>query len=281
MTAPVGALVLVATPIGNLGDLSPRAVAALRDADEIWCEDTRRTRTLLTHAGISGSRLRSVREHNEAKAAEDLVARVRDGRTIAYASDAGTPGISDPGARLVAACVAADVAVTIVPGPSAAVAAVAISGLPSDRFVFEGFLDRKGPGRRAALERIARSDATSIVYESPARLLATIRDLADACSEGREAVVVRELTKIHETVVRGTLESLGSIGAVEARGECVILVAPAPPAPAASASDLDAAIRAEFATGASARDAAASAAAMLGVPKRRAYERALALRARP
>lgn len=278
MTAPNGALVLVATPIGNLADLSPRAVAALSEADEIWCEDTRRTRTLLTHAGIAGVRVRSVREHNEVRAAGELIALVRDGRTIAYASDAGTPGISDPGARLVAACVAADLVVTIVPGPSAAIAAVVISGLPTNRFVFEGFLERKGPMRRAALDRIARSDATSVVYESPARVSATIAELASLCGHDRPAAVVRELTKIHEAIVRGTLDAL--VG-VEVRGECVIVVGPAPPASPATTTEIDAALRAELAAGSSARDAAAAAAEMLGVPRRQAYERALVLRNHP
>jgi 16S rRNA (cytidine1402-2'-O)-methyltransferase len=277
LTAPSGALALVATPIGNLGDLSPRAIAALRDADEIWCEDTRRTKTLLTHAGIVGARVRSVHEHNEAGAADELIALVRDGRTIAYVSDAGTPGISDPGARLVAACAAADLVVTIVPGPSAVIAAIAISGLPANRFTFEGFLERKGPRRREALERIARSDVTSVVYESPARLGATIAELALVCGADRPAAVVRELTKVHETVVRGTLAAL--VG-VDVRGECVIVVGPALPAATASDAELDTALRSEFAAGSSARDAAAATAAMLGVPRRRAYERALALRNR-
>ena len=128
-----GRLVLVATPIGNLGDLSPRAVAAFADADEIWCEDTRRTRILLTHAGIEGARLRAVHEHNEVAMTSELVAAIASGLTIAYASDAGMPGVSDPGARLVAACVAQDLEVTVVPGPTAALSALVVSGLPTDR----------------------------------------------------------------------------------------------------------------------------------------------------
>lgn len=272
-----GCLVLVATPIGNLGDLSPRAVEALRDADEVWCEDTRRTRALLTHAGIDGARLRSVREHNESQAASRLVDAILAGATIAYASDAGMPGISDPGTRLVAACVDVGLDVSIVPGPTAALSALVLSGFPTDRFGFEGFLERKGPERNAAIDRIARSTATSIVYEAPNRIAATIADLAAACGADRRVAVAREITKLHEEVVRGTL---GDLGVVDGRGECVIVIEPAAPAPPADDAAIDGAIRAELAAGASARDAAAAVADALGVAKRRAYERALALKPR-
>ncbi len=270
-----GRFVLVATPIGNLGDLSPRAIDALRSADEVWCEDTRRTRTLLNHADIEGVRLRSVREHNEAQAAQQLVEAIAAGRTVAYASDAGMPGIADPGTRLVAACVEAGLDVTIVPGPTAAISALVLSGFPTDRFVFEGFLERKGPERRFAIERIARSTATSIVYEAPNRLKATIADFAGACGLDRRVAVVRELTKLHEQVVRGTL---GNLGAVDERGECVIVIEPAAAQPVADDAAIDAAIRAELASGSSARDAAANVADALAVAKRRAYERALAIK---
>ncbi len=272
-----GCLVLVATPIGNLGDLSPRAVEALRDADEVWCEDTRRTRALLTHAGIDGARLRSVREHNESQAASRLVDAILAGATIAYASDAGMPGISDPGTRLVAACVDVGLDVSIVPGPTAALSALVLSGFPTDRFGFEGFLERKGPERNAAIDRIARSTATSIVYEAPNRIAATIADLAAACGADRRVAVAREITKLHEEVVRGTL---GDLGVVDGRGECVIVIEPAAPAPPADDAAIDGASRAELAAGASARDAAAAVADALGVAKRRAYERALALKPR-
>jgi 16S rRNA (cytidine1402-2'-O)-methyltransferase len=273
-----GSLVLVATPIGNLGDLSPRAVAALADADEIWCEDTRRTRTLLTHAGITGATLRSVQTHNEAGAAERLVERLAAGATIAYASDAGMPGVSDPGERLVAACIAADLPVTVVPGPTAALGALVVSGLPSARFAFEGFLPRKGPDRRAAIARIAAADATTIVYESPHRVSATLADLRAACGDERPAAVVRELTKLHETVVRGPLATLAARLDERVRGECVIVVGAAPPPEAVDDAAVDDAIRAELAAGSSPRDAAANVAASLGIAKRRAYDRALALR---
>jgi 16S rRNA (cytidine1402-2'-O)-methyltransferase len=270
-----GSLVLVATPIGNLGDLSPRAVAALRDADEVWCEDTRRTRALLTHAGIEGVRLKSVQAHNEAATTATLVERIAAGRTIAYASDAGMPGISDPGARLVAACAAAGITVTVVPGPTAVIAALVLSALPTERFVFEGFLARKGPERKAAIRRIAVGDATTVVFESPKRVAATIADLADACGDGRPAALARELTKVYEEVIRAPL---GELRGVEVRGECVIVVGPAPPSEPATDGTVDAALRDEFAGGSSARDAAAAVAASLGIPKRRAYDRALAIK---
>ncbi len=272
-----GRLVLVATPIGNLADLSPRAVAAFADADEIWCEDTRRTRTLLNHAGIDGARLRAVHEHNEFAITTELVAAIRSGRTIAYASDAGMPGVSDPGARLVAACVAHDLDVTVIPGPTAALSALVVSGLPTDRFVFEGFLPRKGPDRKDALARIARSDATTVVFESPNRVDATIADLIAVCGDERPAAVARELTKMFEEVVRGPLRELAGLSP---RGECVIVVGAAPTPIAADDDAIDAALQAEFAAGSSARDAAAAVAVGLGVAKRRAYERALDLRAR-
>ncbi len=274
MTGP-GTLVLVATPLGNLGDLSPRAIEALRSADEIWCEDTRRTRVLLTHAGITGARLHAVQAHNEAQAAARLVEVLRAGRTVAYASDAGMPGVSDPGERLVAACAAADLPVSVVPGPSAAIGALVVSGLPTARFAFEGFLARKGPERRARLTAIARSDATSIVFEAPSRVAATIADLAAVCGPERRAAVVRELTKKFEEVVRGTL---GDLAGIEPRGECVIVVAGAPERAVADDETIDAALRDEFAAGASARDAATDVAASLGVAKRRVYERALEIK---
>jgi len=276
VTVTAGRLVLVATPIGNLGDLSARAVEALRSADEIWCEDTRRTRALLTHAAIPGAgRLRAVHAHNEAAAAARLVEAVRDGRTIAYASDAGMPGISDPGTRLVAACAAAGLHVELVPGPSAALSALVLSGLPTERCTFEGFLPRKGPARRRRLANIATSTATTVVFEAPARVAATIADLAGVCGDDRPAAVARELTKRYEEILRGPL---GELRTIDPRGECVIVVGPSPCANGADDATIDEAIRDELDAGKSARDAAAAVAEVLGIAKRRAYERALAVR---
>lgn len=276
-------LVLVGTPIGNLGDLTPRAVEALRDADVIACEDTRRTRKLLTHAGIpAGRRLRAVHAHNEAEAASRIVTEVRAGKRVAYASDAGMPGISDPGARLVQACVAAGLPVEVVPGPSAVLTALVLSGLPTDRFVFEGFLPRKGKDRRVQLAAIAVEARTVVFYESPRRVLATLADLAGVCDSSRQVALVRELTKLHEEVYRGTLAAaVQHVTEYEPRGEYVIVLSGAP-IDTANASDaaIESALRDALDRGRSARDAAADVAEQLGVPKRRAYELAISLRSR-
>lgn len=274
-------LVLVGTPIGNLGDLTPRAVEALHDADVIACEDTRRTRKLLTHAGVpAGGRLRAVHAHNEAEAAARIVTEVRAGKRVAYASDAGMPGISDPGARLVQACVAAGLPVEVVPGPSAVLAALVLSGLPAERFVFEGFLPRKGKDRRERLAEIATDTRTVVLYESPRRVLTTLTDLLDVCDATRVVAVVRELTKLHEEVYRGGLrDAVQHVTEREPRGEHVIVVSGAV-AGAAVVSDvaIGDALRGELERGLSARDAAATVAERLGVPKRRAYELAISLR---
>ncbi|MFN8034399.1 MAG: 16S rRNA (cytidine(1402)-2'-O)-methyltransferase [Acidimicrobiia bacterium] len=279
MTA--GALVLVATPIGNLGDLTARAVDTLREADVIAAEDTRRTRTLLAHARIpAAGRLRALHAHNERATAPDLVELVRDGKRVAYVTDAGMPGVSDPGAVLVRAVLDAGLAVEVVPGASALLTALVLSGLPTDRFAFEGFLPRKGPERRARLGAIGGDDRTTVLFESPRRVAATLRDLADACGDDRPVAVARELTKLHEEVWRGTVGEARDWS--ERKGEHVIVVGPAPPAttPAPTGDEIDAALLAELGAGASARDAAAAVAASLGIARRAAYDRAVALRRR-
>jgi 16S rRNA (cytidine1402-2'-O)-methyltransferase len=275
-----GRLVLVATPIGNLGDLSPRAVDALRDADAILCEDTRRTRALLTHAGLRGGRrLHSMPAPAEAGRADWVVDRAQRGETVVLVTDAGMPAISDPGARLVRACLDAEVPVDAVPGPDAATTALVLSGLPTDRFAMEGFLPRKGRARAERLAEIARDPRTSVIYESPRRLVATLADLADRCGADRPAAVARELTKAHQEVVRRPLGDLvAAVG--EPVGECVIVVggrrAPAePPTPAV----IDEALRAELAAGRSTRDAVAAVTEGLGLARREVYERAVRLTA--
>ena len=275
-----GALVLVGTPIGNLGDLSPRAVEALRDADLIAAEDTRRTRALLTHAGVSaGRRLRAVHGRNERKLAETIVEEVRNGARVAYATDAGMPGISDPGERLVRACLDAGLAVEVVPGPSAVLAGLVLSGLPTQRFVFEGFLPRKGKDRSERLAAIASEPRTVVVFESPVRVEATIADLAAACGPEREVAVARELTKRFEEVWRGTLgDATRESAASGARGEYVVVVAPAPEVSADIGDDgVDAAVDAALDEGLSARDAASRVADELSIPRRRAYDAATRL----
>jgi 16S rRNA (cytidine1402-2'-O)-methyltransferase len=277
---PVGSLVLVGTPIGNLGDLSPRAVEELRTADVIAAEDTRRTRALLTHAGIpAGRRLRAVHARNEAAAAVRIVGEIRDGNRVAVVTDAGMPGISDPGAQLVRACLDAELPVEAVPGPSAALTAVVLSGLPSDRFMFEGFLPRKGRARSERIASIADEPRTTVLFEAPARVRGTLADLAAACGPHRPVAVARELTKVFEDVWRGTLgEAARHAERADPRGEHVVVVGPAPePAPAGDA-EIEAAVRAALADGRSARDAASDVANALGVPRRRAYDAATRLK---
>jgi 16S rRNA (cytidine1402-2'-O)-methyltransferase len=275
------ALVLVATPIGNLGDLAPRAVDELRTADVIAAEDTRRARALCSAVGIAAAgRLRSVHGHNERTEASRLVRAVQDGARVVYVSDAGTPGIADPGEQLVRACVVAGCAVEVVPGPSALLGALVLSGLPTSRFHFEGFLPRKGSGRAERLEAIAASDATVVLFESPHRIGATLADLCTACGPDRSAAVVRELTKVFEQVVRGPLGSLVDTAVPDAgaRGEHVVVVGPAPAAAPVADDAIDVAARAALAEGASARDAASAVARDLGVAKRRAYDAVLRVR---
>src|SRR5262245_22432920 len=200
-----GSLVLVGTPIGNLGDLAPRAAEALAGADAVCCEDTRRTGKLLSLAGIERRPLVVVNEHTEGREIPRVLARLARGERVALVSDAGMPGISDPGERLVAAAVAAGHPVEVVPGPSARLAALVVSGLPAGRFVFEGFLPRKGSGRTERLAAVADERRTTVLYEAPHRLARTLAELAAACGEDRRVVVARELTKLHEEVWRGAV----------------------------------------------------------------------------
>ena len=275
-----GALVLVGTPIGNLGDLAPRAVDALRSADTICCEDTRRTGRLLQHAGVERSRLVVVNDHTEAHEVPGVVARLSRGERVAVVSDAGMPGISDPGERLVRAAVAAGHGVEVVPGPSAALAALVTSGLPAGRFVFEGFLPRKGSGRTERLGAVASEPRTVVLYEAPHRLARTVADLVDACGPDRRVAVARELTKLHEEVWRGSLgDALAWVRVAAPKGEIVLVLEGAPaPGPPDDGALVDA-LRDELAAGATARDAARAVAARLGVPRRRVYDLATRLAA--
>jgi 16S rRNA (cytidine1402-2'-O)-methyltransferase len=280
MNGATGALVLVGTPIGNLGDLTPRAVATLEGADVIVCEDTRRTRQLLTHAGVRGRRLVAVHAHREAQSVAQVVAWLREGKRVALVTDAGMPAVSDPGARLVAAVTAAGLPVEVVPGPSAVLAALVASGLPTDRFSFEGFLPRKGHERADRLRQIAADDRTTVIFEAPPRVAATLADLAEACGPGRRVAVARELTKLHEEVWRGQLgEAARLAGTAAARGEHVIVLGGRPPSESELPDEtIEAAVRARLEAGASARDAAHAVAEELDVARRKAYEMALRLR---
>jgi 16S rRNA (cytidine1402-2'-O)-methyltransferase len=271
----VSTLWLVATPIGNLADLSPRAVDVLAHVGLICCEDTRRTGLLLQHAGVQAERLAVCNDHTEFSRVADVLGVLAEGRDVAIVSDAGTPGISDPGERIVRAAIDAGYDVSAVPGPSAAVMALTISGLATDRFVFEGFLPRKGRERAARLADIAAEPRTTIIYEAPHRVLRTLDDLRATCGDDRIVVVARELTKLYEEVARGPL---GTIDIGGPRGEYVLVLegAPVDDRPA-SDDDVRDALRGELAAGSSTRDAAATVAKHVGRPKREVYALAVGL----
>ena len=271
--AGIGELILVATPIGNLGDLSPRAVEVLRSADAIACEDTRHTRKLLSAAAIGGKRLLAVHDHNEHHAANGIVELLARGQRIALVTDAGMPAISDPGERVVAAAVAAGFEVTCVPGPSAA---LAVSGLSTARFCFEGFLPAKGSDRHRRIAAVAANLDTTVLFEAPHRLLRTLTDLAVACGEGRAVSVSRELTKRFEETRRGTLGSLiASLeeNDTEARGEHVIVVGA--PTDGADLRESDETVRAQLADerdrGLTTKDAVDRVAQRTGRARREVY----------
>jgi 16S rRNA (cytidine1402-2'-O)-methyltransferase len=276
---PAPGLHLVATPIGNLRDITLRALDVLRAADLVACEDTRRTGRLLEAYRID-ARLSSYHEHNAARARPALLARLRAGETVALVSDSGTPLVSDPGYRLVVEAIEAGVAVFAVPGPSSLLAALTVSGLPTDRFVFAGFPPARAAARRRLFERLAGIDATLVVFESPKRLAATCAELAAALGE-RPAAVARELTKLHEEVLRAPLGELAArLGErPPLRGEAVLVVGPPAKGARKAAPDdgaLDALLRA--ALGAAAPAAAARAvAAETGLSRRALYARAVAL----
>jgi 16S rRNA (cytidine1402-2'-O)-methyltransferase len=271
-------VVLVGTPIGNLGDLSPRAVATLSGADVIFCEDTRRTRKLLSAAGIPAPRLLSMHQHNEAAAADRAVEMAAAGATVAVVTDAGMPAISDPGGRVVAAAAERGVAIQVVPGPSASLTALVASGLPADRFCFQGFLPRRGQARQDRLRQLAVSDSTTVLYEAPHRVGRTLADLVAACGPARRIAVGRELTKVHEQLWRGTAgDAVEWVAATEPRGEWVLVVAGADPAGAEQPSDaaVTAALQARLDAGDDRRRAIAAVAAELRRPKREVYQLAL------
>ncbi len=244
-----GRLLVVATPIGNLGDLSPRAREALAAADLVAAEDTRRTGNLLRALGIEGPPLVSCHRFNEAARVGGVLSRLREGRTVALVTDGGTPAISDPGWRLVAAAHREGIPVSPIPGPAAAVAALSAAGLPGDRFRFAGFLPSRSPARRRFLADLAGEPDTLVFHESPHRLAASLADLADVLGEEREAVLCRELTKLHEEVRRDTLGRLASVtaGRDRVRGEVVLVVAGAREVPRDTAREDDVSLLAAFA----------------------------------
>jgi 16S rRNA (cytidine1402-2'-O)-methyltransferase len=275
-----GELVVVATPIGNLGDISRRALELLTSADVVYCEDTRHSRTLFSAHGIPvKGRLHSLHEHNEVSQCEDIVARVREGQVVVLISDAGTPGISDPGSRVVAAVAEAGLRVTTAPGPAAVIAALTISGLATDRFVMEGFVGRKVGERELLFRQWIHEPRTIVFYESPQRLSTTLNELSVHFADRRVAVV-REITKFHEEVVRGTVRDVANIfGARDVLGEIVVVLAGAPAALAVDDETVRAALVDQMASGLSVRDAVSYVADTLGVAHRSAYQLALQLRA--
>jgi 16S rRNA (cytidine1402-2'-O)-methyltransferase len=268
-----GTLYLVGTPIGNLGDLAPRAVETLAAVDLIAAEDTRRTGRLLAHLQLVDRPLLSFFEGNERERTEEVLRRLRDGATVALVTDGGMPTVSDPGFRVVRACAAEGIDVRVVPGPSAAIAALAISGLPTDRFVFEGFLPRKAGERRARLEALADDPRTVVLFESPKRVQATLVEALDALGD-RPAAVARELTKLHEEVLRGRLSELPAVlEAATLKGEVVVVIGGADAADAPDAGELVEEARALMTGGTRAREAAKEVAKRHGASANEIYRR--------
>ncbi len=269
---------LVATPIGNLGDVSLRALEVLRGADQIYCEDTRITARLLARHAIR-TPLRTYHDHNAETTRPAILAALRRGERIALVSDAGTPLISDPGYKLVRAAIAEELPVTAAPGPSAALTALVLSGLPPDVFLFAGFLPKQHTARRAALARLATIEATLIFYEAPPRLAATLADMSDTLG-ARQAVVARELTKLHEEVRRGRLAGLAEDYRQDGppRGEIVIVVGPPEPA-RPDPDEIDRRLAAALDEH-GVREAATRLAEQTGLPRKELYRRALAIRER-
>jgi 16S rRNA (cytidine1402-2'-O)-methyltransferase len=279
-----GKLVVCATPIGNLEDASPRLARALAEADLVACEDTRQTRKLLTHLGVT-TRMTSYHEVGEKERAKELAERVAGGLHLALVADAGMPAVSDPGYHLIGACLERGVAVEVVPGPSAAMAALVVSGLPTDRFCFEGFLPRRPGQRDRRLHELAAEPRTMVFFEAPHRVLVTLEAMAAAFGPDRAAAAVRELTKVHEQVLRGPLgevrERLADQGP---RGELTLVVGGLPPGaarPAATPAELAAEVGRLVEGGTSTRDAVTAVAEATGTPRRSVYQAVLDARGEP
>ena len=273
-----GRLVLVGTPIGNLGDLSPRALEVLGQAAVVACEDTRRTGRLLSHFGIVSPTYIVVNEHTEGDAADRVIEHVQRGDVVVLVSDAGMPGVSDPGEFLVSRAIAAGVAVEVVPGPSAVLHALVASGLTTSRFVFEGFLPRKGSGRALRLRELSQEHRTAVLFEAPHRLQKTLNDLADVCGGERRIVLARELTKLHEEIWRGTVSgAIERCAEIDPRGEYVLVLDGAPPAAEPTEVEIREAVELALGRGLSKKDAAAEVAELFAVARNRVYEIAIAL----
>lgn len=278
MTSTTGVLVLAATPIGDPRDAAPRLAQEIAGADVVAAEDTRRLRRLCADLGVTpGGSVVSYHEHNEASRTPELVERLRGGARVVVVTDAGMPSVSDPGYRLVSAAIESGVLVTCVPGPSAVLMALAVSGLPVDRFCFEGFLPRKGGERARALSALAGERRTMVFFEAPHRIEVSLRAMAEAFGPDRPAAVCRELTKTYEEVRRGGLAQLADWAAEGVRGEITVVVGGATPR-ATSVEEALPGIQERVAAGERLKDVCAEVAAQTGLSKKALYDAALAAR---
>lgn len=269
----LGRLVLVGTPIGNLGDLSPRALDALSQARIVACEDTRRTGRLFSHFGLRSPTYIVVNEHTEGEASKRVIAAVQQGELVVLVSDAGMPGVSDPGEFLVAQAIDAGIPVEVIPGPSALLHALVVSGLATSRFVFEGFLPRKGAARTVRVRGLVSESRSIVLFEAPHRLERTLADLCDACGGERRVVLARELTKLHEEIWRGSLsEAVERCARVEPRGEYVLILDGAPPPEEVADEQLREALVDALHRGLSKKDAANEVSQHFAVARNRVYD---------
>lgn len=268
------ALVVIGTPIGNLGDISERAIKELREVDLICCEDTRRTRKLLNLLNINPRPdLEVLNEHTEEKRANEILNRITAGLRVALVTDAGMPGIADPGQYLIKSAIDHEINLEIVPGPTAGIVALIASGLPTSRFVFQGFIPRKGVERQRRIEEIARDDKTTVIYESGKRIERTIEDLLNICGDEREAIIARELTKMHEEIQRGTLRLLHTkMSDISTKGEFVLILSGFSEDHYVSDSHLKEELQEIIGSGKSKRDAVKELTSKYQLSKRRVYD---------
>ena len=268
------ALVVIGTPIGNLGDISERAIKELREVDLICCEDTRRTGKLLNLLNINPRPdLEVVNEHTEEKRANEILNRITAGLRVALVTDAGMPGIADPGQYLIKSAIDHEINLEIVPGPTAGIVALIASGLPTSRFVFQGFIPRKGEERQRRIEEIARDDKTTVIYESGKRIERTIEDLLNVCGDEREAIIARELTKMHEEIQRGTLRLLHTkMSDISTKGEFVLILSGFSEDHYVSDSHLKEELQEIIGSGKSKRDAVKELTSKYQLSKRRVYD---------
>ena len=273
VTKRESALIIIGTPIGNLGDISERAIKELQEADLICCEDTRRTGKLLNLLGITPRPdLLILNEYTEKGRVHEILERIHAGSRIALVTDAGMPGIADPGQHLIKSAIDEEIKLEIVPGPTAGIVALIASGLPTSRFVFQGFVPRKGDERQRRLKEIARDDKTTVIYESGKRIEKTIQDLLNICGEEREAIIARELTKLHEEIYRGTLLHLHTnMSNMSTKGEFVLIISGFSEDHYVSDSLLKEELQEMIGSGSSKRDAVRELTSKYHLSKRRVY----------